>query len=192
MLVASNDMACTKESAERIFNELSAAQKTVRYITSSDGLDPDHEYFVFAAGNRFVDSLIDSIENDIDVDIPAMGILEVASNIIAFKINFHLTVLFVILIIYCNCCVCMPLWMLVAATNSKSTVHHDDESNHSDAKKRLSTIIEESIESESPGSAYRSGSLRKERLRFQIREMCASGSESNLSPEKAEHFPAGP
>ena len=76
MIVAQQDELCLRENAEHIFAKIGPTKKTIRFVIENDGLMPDHSYFARVAGKRFVDAIIDSIENDAQNDIPAMRILE--------------------------------------------------------------------------------------------------------------------
>ena len=113
MIVAENDEICSKENAERVFDELGSTQKTIRFVKASDGLEADHDYFAFTSGN-FVNALIGSIELDETDDIQAMGAIEVEMNAIANQVRLNKTTAIVlitaIVIVYCFLCIPLVVW----------------------------------------------------------------------------------
>ena len=63
MIVAERDEICSKVNAERIMAELGPTKTTIRFVTATDGLDPDHDYFAFTSGT-FAADIVGSIEHD--------------------------------------------------------------------------------------------------------------------------------
>ena len=63
MIVANKDEICSKANAKRIMAELGPTKKTIRFVTATDGLDPDHDYFAFTSGT-FATDIVGSIEFD--------------------------------------------------------------------------------------------------------------------------------
>jgi len=85
-------------------------------VRDNGALKADHEYFNQVTGYRFVQALIESIENNTDKDILGMDALEVGNRFIAGKFKTHpelaTSASIVVLIIGFSC---FGFWALICA-----------------------------------------------------------------------------